>query len=379
MSWIKSVEREIDISIVSIITRKKYKSNKKKLKKIKDSKLINIIVVPNYTQFISTIVYFTLLIFKNKQVIVHLKKVNPKAFDLLKFIFKQKLKYLIDIEGDFESELEYLSKKEKKYKKNFYNTTIQGMKKASKALKKQILNADAVIVGTKEMKNLMVKRYPNIDIFSKVHAMTTGYDIEKFYYCSNLRNETRKKYNLNDKFVMIYSGNVFYSWQNLSRSIKVFKLLRKKISNFFFIMLIREEDHYIAKGFIKKHKLSNNEYYLNNVNHKQVNRFLNASDIGIILRENHTLNKVASPGKLSEYLGSGLKIISTKHIGSISNKIKNTDFAILLNDIYDDSELIEKIPSIHSTVNRKEISSWAQKHLSTDAYKETYLTILKNL
>jgi hypothetical protein len=49
-----------------------------------------------------------------------------------------------------------------------------------------------------------------------------------------------------------------------------------------------------------------------------VNKYLCASDYGILLRENSITNQVASPVKFAEYLSAGLKILISENLGDYS-------------------------------------------------------------
>ena len=69
--------------------------------------------------------FFYLCTTTSNKVVVHLRK----PFDMLKKIFTKKLKYIIEIEGDFESEIDYLSQEKNQYKVGFYDNVIQNMQK----------------------------------------------------------------------------------------------------------------------------------------------------------------------------------------------------------------------------------------------------------
>ena len=53
----------------------------------------------------------------------------------------------------------------------------------------------------------------------------------------------------------------------------------------------------------------------------EINKYLIASDIGMILRDNIGTNRVSSPTKIPEYLLAGLPILMSKNIGDYSNYI----------------------------------------------------------
>ena len=48
--------------------------------------------------------------------------------------------------------------------------------------------------------------------------------------------------------------------------------------------------------------------YINQIPYNEVGKYLNASDFGIIIRENNIINYVASPTKVNEYLVYWIKI-----------------------------------------------------------------------
>lgn len=62
----------------------------------------------------------------------------------------------------------------------------------------------------------------------------------------------------------------------------------------------------------------------------QVPGYLAASDVGFLLRQEHPLNRVASPVKFGEYLSSGLAIVSSPGIGDISRIVAEHDLGILV-------------------------------------------------
>jgi len=51
---------------------------------------------------------------------------------------------------------------------------------------------------------------------------------------------------------------------------------------------------------------------------REVNSYLNAADIGVMLRDNCLINKVASPVKFAEYSMSGLMVISNDAVDQVS-------------------------------------------------------------
>jgi len=203
-----------------------------------------------------------------------------------------------------------------------------------------------------------------------------------FYFLSSIRNEMREKLGLKNKFVMIYTGNAYYSWQNVFRTIEIFKLIKEKVnSDSFLILLIKKEDFVIANEFIERLNINQNDFILTNCKSEEIGAFLNAADVGVSLRHNHIMNTTTPSGKILEYLGSGLPVITTKGMGEISNIVEEKGFGVVLDNMDNDDEIIEKIMPFlqHNDDFRIGISNWANLNISTDAKITDYVQLLKKL
>jgi len=66
------------------------------------------------------------------------------------------------------------------------------------------------------------------------------------------------------------------------------------------------------------------------IGRNEVPAYLNAADIGFLLRAPHPLNTVASPVKFGEYIGSGLTVVSSPGVGDVSSFIEQEDVGILV-------------------------------------------------
>ena len=118
----------------------------------------------------------------------------------------------------------------------------------------------------------------------------------------------RKKLKIGNKITYIYVGGANY-WQNLDKILLRFNEINiKKPGEYFFIILTTDIDW--VNNFCIKNSIKTDNMYINQVPYNEVGKYLNASDFGIIIRENNIINYVASPTKVNEYLACGLKIIN---------------------------------------------------------------------
>lgn len=167
------------------------------------------------------------------------------------------------------------------------------------------------------------------DIFSFVTNNLRDFMINKYHFstkkayliiptCVN-KKEIYKKNNNVSRIRYIYIGGVQY-WQNIEEVVKLFKLIRNIDKKADFTLLVHNVDK--VKNICLKYKINTN---IKNVKHKEVFKYLSKSQVGILLRNNSIINKVAAPGKFSEYIASGLKVIYSGDIGIIDDCRKYMD------------------------------------------------------
>ena len=246
---------------------------------------------------------------------------------------------LAEFEKAYENSSNILGKWYKRYK---ISSSIKKAKKAKKA-----------IFVSRFLKN-------KFNFKKEFHVIGCAADDKLFFYNEDLRKEKRKELKLNeyDK-VLIYSGGMAH-YQMFPQTVKFFQQLSKEWK---FLVLTNGID--IAQKYLNE--IPSNRYILKSVKFQDVNSYLNASDVGIMLRENDDLNRAASPTKYAEYSMSGLNIIYSDDIGDlkiydkiIQNKIEKED----LEDFRYNSVLRKKIYK-----NTKDLLS---KDSLIDKYKLIY-------
>ena len=198
-----------------------------------------------------------------------------------------------------------------------------------------------------------------------------------FYVDEDLRGKTRESLRfLNDEIVIVYSGALNQKWE-IPDDVFAF-LLRLKTSNEKYRFLILTPDQKLAHDFALKYGLENVTTILN-ASFQDVNRYLNASDIALLLREDTPMNNVASPTKFAEYLLCGLPTIISKGVYDFADIVHSTGFGIVLDDYQHvgDKELTE-IPKLRS-LDRADVANWASKNLSKENFVEQYISFFDKI
>lgn len=377
-SWVDAaVSKGLDMQMVTFLDLKSY-IKQRKLAEFYSGEGIKIYTnLSKYLGVFIESVYFFFLCLRHDEIVVHVRKKPTLMLDFVKKFFPKKLNYIIELEGDPVSEAEYLAANP--YREGFYDHIVNAVRKKAPHYKKTFAKCDNILVVTERFRSLLHERYPEMNMNEKTHVLPTGVDSSLFFFDEELRKKTREKLGIRDRFTFIFAGKLVYSWQNIKRSLDIFNLVKKRnvFNNPFLLLLVLSQDHKIAKEFISKAGLEASDYMLIEVAHSEVNAYFNAADLGILLRDDHIMNEVACPGKVGEYLSSGLQVMITEKIGLYGEKVKEAEMGIVLSDFRDDEHVLaELIKSKEKYIEREKISDWAHREFSVQAYAEKYTEIL---
>lgn len=157
----------------------------------------------------------------------------------------------------------------------------------------------------------------------------------KFYFCEELRLEARDKLEImQDEVVLMYSGSLAH-WQCIPETVALIVNALRSEKNVRAIVLSPDFQTF-GKLFPE---CLHHRILCASAKFDEVNFYLNASDIGIMLRHENKINWVASPVKFSEYSLSGLLVVmgdaveqASDYASRIGNKISTPDLANIIAD-----------------------------------------------
>ena len=198
----------------------------------------------------------------------------------------------------------------------------------------------------------------NSDIYSFVTNNLREYLLEKYNYSKDkpffimptlsLNEEIdeeelegiKKEINYEEEnFYVTYIGSIA-AWQNVDQIFDLFKRIKKEIPNAILIFLTNGEIK-LPQSLSTSLKKS---IIIKSASHKQVKNYLQLSSVGLVLRNDDIVNKVAAPTKIAEYLTSNTPIIYDGEIGIIEDlKKKNLGEELIK---LTDKNLMEKIITI---------------------------------
>lgn len=204
-----------------------------------------------------------------------------------------------------------------------------------------------------------------------ITVIPSCFDQKKFSFDSKARTEIRSLYGMpEDCKVICYSGGLAL-WQRVNDIIALFEKLALINSHYRFLFLTKEIAQ--LQELLRSSRLPSDRVVVESCAQEEVYRFLSAADVGIIMREDTTVNNVASPIKIGEYLGCGLPLILTKGIGDFSELIPRTGIGLLLDETGDPAmQICAFMEKLDVVKIRDQAINFSNDHFSNEAHLQEY-------
>lgn len=238
------------------------------------------------------------------------------GYYLKKYIFNGNIKLINDVRGDVFDEHKYNI-----FKKIIFYFTVKII----------INNADIIFYVSSYLRKKFTRIFKGN---METAIFPTFVPDNKFVFNQKIREEYREKLGYNkDQLVLLYSGNLA-KWQNTDIILKAFS----KCTNNQIKLLFLTKDEAIIE-LVSRNKNKDNITYMS-VDYKEIQNFYFAADYGLLIRDNIDTNRCSSPTKFSEYINSGLIIISTDIEADYIDFIKENQFNNVLISKKDELEFI---------------------------------------
>jgi len=229
-----------------------------------------------------------------------------------------------------------------------------------------ITYADGVLCVSSELKKHLLKSY-NIEE-KRINIVPCGIDEAVYFFDEKIREILRKEMGLRNKLVFIYSGSM-HPLQMPRAMVKLFEEFYKSDKEVFFLILTFEVEK--AEKLLQYELVPQKNCRALTMEHSKVPRYLNAADIGILLREKNIVNRVACPTKFGEYMACGLYTMVTEEIGDISGMVEREKIGEVIKGSLGYSEMkaaanriLAKRVEIQKKENKEKIAQFAQTEYS---------------
>lgn len=373
-NWIKLVnENGISTDCISITNNKKSAEDVERIEKAIKGNFIQVhdfrrIIVSDIYTFLVLLKHYFKNVFSNEKIIYQTRIDVGSAFYFLRLLPKVVL--IFEARGAGNEENQHNNKDKK--------LSLKGkIKKYISTTSEKILikKSHRIICVSNALRNYYVKKFKIKE--ERFSVFPGAADSDMFFYDEKIKKQFREKLGLNDNdLLMAYSGRLEMSWEIPDKIFDFFKFLNNKNENF--KLLLITPDIKEAEKLIKQYEFENKVIALSS-NFKEVNNYLNASDVGLLLREDVVMNNVASPTKFAEYLLAGLPVVISKGVYDFAEVINNTGYGIVVEELdkisHSEYDSLMKSLSISPTL----IEEFGKNKLSKEVFIKQYIKLLKEV
>jgi glycosyltransferase involved in cell wall biosynthesis len=240
-----------------------------------------------------------------------------------------------------------------------------------RAERRILRESDAVICVSHRLREVMVERFAlEPDRAARVHVIPTLASCKEFFFDVERRERTRRALGLQDRFVVLYSGNLRARWQVPEKLVEAFAAVRQVRPNACFLVLTQAADRVHLQPLLDRAGIAGGDVLMVTCPHGQVVDHLCAGDVGLLLRERHPMNEVAAPGKFAEYVLSGLPIVMTDGVGDFSAPMRESDLACILPGLDDQDDVQARIQHFCrrdvTAEQRSAFGAWAAERFAVE-------------
>lgn len=155
-------------------------------------------------------------------------------------------------------------------------------------------------------------------------------DLNRFKFDAAARERVRAELNLQEKFVVVYSGSIG-GWYSTQEMADFFVALLAARPNAHFLWLT-QGPHELIERLMRERSVAAEKYSVRAVAPASVASYLSASDAGVAFYKPSLSRLATSPVKVTEYLACGLPLIVNAGVGDSDTLIASEGVGALVQD-----------------------------------------------
>lgn len=289
--------------------------------------------------------------------IAHGHGLRPTIFALLARWFKRDLRVVADVHG--ATTAEYLYEREVAEYDDFAREL--------ESQERRMMCESSWLIFVSEAMRQFYQSHFNLSLTrSSIIPCATESD---FAPDAARRNQLRREHGLEDRLVVCYVG-ACESYQLPGEMCRLFQSLRAEFPQAFFLVFSHHRETFL-KHFAE-HGITSEHSRVMSVKHDEIFDLLQMADLGLLLRDQSIVNRVASPTKFAEYCLCGVPVLAADGIGDVSTLIAQYKLGLIVTP--EAPEVDEALRQFvgETQIRRSEFSarltSFARDHFSWKAY-----------
>lgn len=219
-----------------------------------------------------------------------------------------------------------------------------------KFLEREFLKAaDEIVVLTNRAKEIIREWGYSV---SNVSVIPCCVDTAYFKFDEIVREELRRKYNLDNKFLFIHAGSL-ESWYMKEEMLDYFKVVCSIMSNAHFLILTHSDKKMFLR-LISYKGLDPGDFTFLSVPYAEIPRYLSAADAGNFFITPVFSKLASSPTKFAEYLSCGLPVVINNKIGDLESYVEDNNIGVIVNE-FSDIEYRNSLKKLLNLLQDKEL------------------------
>lgn len=189
-----------------------------------------------------------------------------------------------------------------------------------------VRSSDVVLTVSRAMKPFLEER-AGVSLEGRWSHVPCAVLTRHFSEGRTRRDEIRRALKIESRTVLVYSGTLS-AWQIPALLPEVFQAFRRVDPACFFLGLT--PDVAALQSLFSRRGFGREDVHVCSVPHPDVPGYLAAGDIGLLLREEHLLNRYACPTKFAEYLAAGLYVLATPAVQEVADVLGEEEAGTLV-------------------------------------------------
>ena len=212
---------------------------------------------------------------------------------------------------------------------------------------------------------------------AKVELIPPCVNERTFVISEKDRERGREEFGIKNRFVVVYSGSLgnFHEPDFLA---KCYSEIRKNLPNPYFLVVTHSNPEVLVDS-LQDHGISRNEFKIVS-SPKDIGKVLPLGDVGLHIMDDLPITPTVVSVKFGEYLASGLPVIVTKNMTSVTNLVDEHHCGVVV-EPFDRNDIRVKIQELikrYGTL-RKNSLKLAKDYFSVKVCANKYLGIYDEL